>query len=79
MVDSAVCRERSLLDLAHFNFVFLLDQAVDTETVDDQTTSTFRVESIRVADSGSWICQVKTTSVQVEEVFVIDVKGEAGF
>lgn len=52
------------------------DQAMDTETVDNQSTSMFRVDKITVADNGRWVCQVKTTSVQVEKDFIVSVKGE---
>ncbi|XP_036436631.1 tyrosine-protein kinase receptor Tie-2 isoform X1 [Colossoma macropomum] len=47
---------------------------VDTETVDYQTTSVFRVDNITVAHRGRWVCQVKTTSVQVEKDFIVNVK-----
>lgn len=56
--------------------MFILDQAADTETVDDQSTSMFRVDRIAMADDGRWVCQVKTTSVQVEKDFIVSVKGE---
>lgn len=52
------------------------DQAVDTETVDNQSTSMFRVDGITKADDGRWSCQVKTTGVQVEKSFSVRVKGE---
>ncbi|KAK3527147.1 hypothetical protein QTP86_014572 [Hemibagrus guttatus] len=55
-------------------FVFILDQAVDTETVDNQSTSMFRVDGITRADDGCWTCQVKTTGVQVEKSFNVRVK-----
>ncbi|XP_060769413.1 tyrosine-protein kinase receptor Tie-2 isoform X1 [Neoarius graeffei] len=48
--------------------------AMDTETVDNQSTSMFRVDKITVADNGRWVCQVKTTSVQVEKDFIVSVK-----
>lgn len=49
---------------------------MDTETENHQSTSVFRVDRITVADGGRWVCQVKTTSVQVEKDFVVSVKGE---
>uniref|UniRef100_A0A4W4HBH0 receptor protein-tyrosine kinase n=1 Tax=Electrophorus electricus TaxID=8005 RepID=A0A4W4HBH0_ELEEL len=48
--------------------------AVDTETENDQSTSMFRVESVNVSDAGRWHCQVKTTGVQVEKGFSVNVK-----
>lgn len=54
----------------------MLDQAVDTETVDNQSTSMFRVDGITRADDGRWVCQVKTTGVQVEKSFRVRVKGK---
>ncbi|XP_049319309.1 tyrosine-protein kinase receptor Tie-2 isoform X1 [Astyanax mexicanus] len=48
--------------------------AVETETSGHQTTSMFQVEKIAMADSGRWLCQVKTTSVQVEKDFNVNVK-----
>ncbi|KAI5089137.1 tyrosine-protein kinase receptor Tie-2 precursor [Silurus meridionalis] len=48
--------------------------AMDTETVGDQSTSMFRVDRITEADSGRWVCQVKTTSNAVEKVFLVNVK-----
>ncbi|XP_076867475.1 angiopoietin-1 receptor isoform X2 [Brachyhypopomus gauderio] len=48
--------------------------ALDTETVNEQSTSTFRVESITLSDAGRWHCQVKTTSVQVEKDFNVNIK-----
>ncbi|GAA6089014.1 tyrosine-protein kinase receptor Tie-2 [Tachysurus ichikawai] len=48
--------------------------AVDTETVDNQSTSMFRVDGITRADDGRWVCQVKTTGVQVEKSFRVRVK-----
>ncbi|TSL28302.1 Tyrosine-protein kinase receptor Tie-2 [Bagarius yarrelli] len=55
-------------------FVLMLDQAVDTETVETQSTSVFRVDKITRADDGRWMCQVKTTGVQVEKGFRVSVK-----
>lgn len=57
-------------------FVSLLDQVVDTETVDDMSTSIFRVDRITVADRGRWVCQVETTSASLETAFTVSVKGE---
>ncbi|XP_062844515.1 angiopoietin-1 receptor [Trichomycterus rosablanca] len=51
-----------------------ISYAVDTETMNDQSTSIFKVDKIRRADSGRWLCQVKTTSVQVEKDFKVTVK-----
>ncbi|KAJ8402082.1 hypothetical protein AAFF_G00373170 [Aldrovandia affinis] len=48
--------------------------ATDTETVNNQTTSQFKVEKITVHDAGRWLCQVKTTAGQAEKDFIISVK-----
>ncbi|XP_038826891.1 tyrosine-protein kinase receptor Tie-2-like [Salvelinus namaycush] len=48
--------------------------AFDTDTVDDQTTSTFRVDKITERDTGRWICQVKTTAGQAEREFTVIVQ-----
>ncbi|XP_050965741.1 tyrosine-protein kinase receptor Tie-2 [Labeo rohita] len=47
---------------------------VDTQTENDQTTSTFRVEKITVSAAGRWLCQVKTRSYQEEKEFIVNVK-----
>ncbi|XP_027000255.2 tyrosine-protein kinase receptor Tie-2 [Tachysurus fulvidraco] len=46
----------------------------DTETVDHQSTSMFRVDGITRADDGRWVCQVNTTGVRVEKGFSVRVK-----
>uniref|UniRef100_A0AAR2IQB9 receptor protein-tyrosine kinase n=1 Tax=Pygocentrus nattereri TaxID=42514 RepID=A0AAR2IQB9_PYGNA len=38
------------------------------------TTSMFKVDNITVAHCGRWLCQVKTTSIQVEKGFIVNVK-----
>ncbi|XP_041915335.1 tyrosine-protein kinase receptor Tie-2 [Alosa sapidissima] len=48
--------------------------ALDTETVNDQTTSMFRVDKISVSDTGHWRCQVNTTAGQVGKDFLVIVK-----
>ncbi|KAM6986254.1 angiopoietin-1 receptor [Aplochiton taeniatus] len=50
-------------------------KALDTGTVNGQTTSSFRVEQIKIRpDSGSWVCQVKTQAGQTEKIFTVNVK-----
>ncbi|XP_066515046.1 angiopoietin-1 receptor [Hoplias malabaricus] len=51
-----------------------IEYAVDTETVDDRTSSMFRVDNVTEADGGHWSCQVKTTSTQVGKDFIVTVK-----
>uniref|UniRef100_A0A673ZGX2 receptor protein-tyrosine kinase n=1 Tax=Salmo trutta TaxID=8032 RepID=A0A673ZGX2_SALTR len=48
--------------------------AFDTDMVNDQTTSKFRVDNITERDTGCWICQVKTTAGQAEREFMVNVK-----
>ncbi|XP_039517515.1 tyrosine-protein kinase receptor Tie-2 [Pimephales promelas] len=48
--------------------------AVDTQTENDQTTSTFRLEEIPLSAAGRWLCQVKTKSFQEEKDFIVNVK-----
>ncbi|XP_038839099.1 tyrosine-protein kinase receptor Tie-2 isoform X1 [Salvelinus namaycush] len=48
--------------------------AFDTDMVNDQTTSKFRVDKITERDTGCWICQVKTTAGQAEREFMVNVK-----
>ncbi|CDQ87306.1 unnamed protein product [Oncorhynchus mykiss] len=48
--------------------------AFDTDMVNDQTTSKFRVDKITERDTGYWICQVKTTAGQAEREFMVNVK-----
>uniref|UniRef100_A0AAY4A4P1 receptor protein-tyrosine kinase n=1 Tax=Denticeps clupeoides TaxID=299321 RepID=A0AAY4A4P1_9TELE len=48
--------------------------AFDTEAVNDQTTSMFRVDKISVSHSGRWLCQVKTSAGQGEKDFIVNVK-----
>uniref|UniRef100_A0A673Z617 receptor protein-tyrosine kinase n=1 Tax=Salmo trutta TaxID=8032 RepID=A0A673Z617_SALTR len=48
--------------------------AFDTDMVDDQTTSTFRVDKITERDTGRWICQVKTTAGQAQRDFMVIVQ-----
>ncbi|XP_067295907.1 angiopoietin-1 receptor [Pseudorasbora parva] len=48
--------------------------AVDTQTENDQTTSTFRVEKITASAAGRWLCQVKTKHFQEEKEFMVNVK-----
>ncbi|KAM9519277.1 angiopoietin-1 receptor-like isoform 1-T1 [Salvelinus alpinus] len=48
--------------------------AFDTDTEDDQTTSTFRVDKITERDTGRWICQVTTTAGQAEREFMVTVQ-----
>ncbi|KAK2910774.1 hypothetical protein Q8A67_002907 [Cirrhinus molitorella] len=48
--------------------------AADTQTENDQTTSTFRVEKITVSAAGRWLCQVKTKHYQEEKEFIVNVK-----
>ncbi|KAK6322894.1 hypothetical protein J4Q44_G00076860 [Coregonus suidteri] len=48
--------------------------AFDTDMVNDQTTSKFRVDKITERDTGRWICQVKTTAGQAEREFMVNVK-----
>lgn len=56
--------------------VMILEQAVDTETVDDRTTSVFKVDRIRRADSGRWFCRVKSSVAEAQKEFKVNVKGE---
>lgn len=56
--------------------LFCFSQAVDTQTENDQTTSTFRVEKITLSAAGRWLCQVKTKTFQEEKEFMVNVKGE---
>ncbi|XP_035247971.1 tyrosine-protein kinase receptor Tie-2 [Anguilla anguilla] len=48
--------------------------ATDTDTVNNQTTSQFKVDKITVHDAGRWLCQVKTTAGQAEKDFIVTVK-----
>ncbi|XP_077091618.1 angiopoietin-1 receptor [Siphateles boraxobius] len=48
--------------------------AVDTQTENDQTTSTFRVEKTSLSAAGRWLCQVKTKNFQEEKEFMVNVK-----
>ncbi|XP_064833309.1 angiopoietin-1 receptor-like isoform X2 [Oncorhynchus masou masou] len=48
--------------------------AFDTDMVNDQTTSKFRVDKITERDTGYWICQVKTSAGQAEREFMVNVK-----
>ncbi|XP_030640377.1 angiopoietin-1 receptor isoform X2 [Chanos chanos] len=48
--------------------------AVDTETVNDQTTSMFRVDKITLSDAGRWVCQTKTTAGHTEKDFIVTVR-----
>ncbi|XP_045550061.1 tyrosine-protein kinase receptor Tie-2 [Salmo salar] len=48
--------------------------AFDTDMVDDQTTSTFRVDKITERDTGRWICQVKTPAGQAQRYFMVIVQ-----
>eukprot|EP00063_Salmo_salar_P063920 XP_014038755.1 PREDICTED: tyrosine-protein kinase receptor Tie-2-like [Salmo salar] len=50
--------------------------AFDTDMVDDQTTSTFRVDKITERDTGRWICQVKTPAGQAQRYFMVIVQGK---
>nr|AAI63579.1 Endothelium-specific receptor tyrosine kinase 2 [Danio rerio] len=48
--------------------------AVDTHTLNDQSTSVFRVQQVRVSSAGRWRCQVNNTHAQVEDEFTVEVK-----
>ncbi|XP_048874692.1 tyrosine-protein kinase receptor Tie-2 isoform X2 [Brienomyrus brachyistius] len=48
--------------------------AIDSETLNNQTTSQFRVEKISLQDHGVWLCQVTTRSGRQERPFNVSVK-----
>ncbi|KAJ8260506.1 hypothetical protein COCON_G00162290 [Conger conger] len=48
--------------------------ATDTDTVNNQTISQFKVDKITVHDAGRWLCQAKTTAGQAEKDFIVTVK-----
>lgn len=56
--------------------LFCFSQAVDTQTENNQTTSTFSLEKNTLSAAGRWLCQVKTKNFQEEKEFMVTVKGE---
>ncbi|KAL0963219.1 hypothetical protein UPYG_G00351270 [Umbra pygmaea] len=48
--------------------------AFDSDTVNDQTVSKFKVDRVTERDTGRWICQVKTSAGQAETEFLVNVK-----
>lgn len=56
--------------------IFCFSQAVDTQTENNQTTSTFSLEKTTLSAAGRWLCQVKTKTFLEEKEFMVNVKGE---
>ncbi|XP_036385562.1 tyrosine-protein kinase receptor Tie-2 [Megalops cyprinoides] len=48
--------------------------AMDTETVENGSTSQFKVDKITLHETGRWLCQVKTSAGQAEKDFIVHVK-----